>query len=112
MREKKEINVSIGERIKYSRETAGITQEKLANLINVTVQYISALERGLTGISVPTLIRLCMTLHISSDFILLDRKIPLAMSQEFRRLECLNDEQKELVTRGINVMMDAMTMSK
>ena len=112
MREKKELNIKIGERIKYSRETAGITQERLARLINVSVQYISALERGLAGTSVPTLINICMVLHVSSDYILLDRELPIVMSPEYRRLEYLNDEQKALVNRGINVIMDAMALNK
>lgn len=108
--ERKELYIKIGERIKYSRKTAGITQERLAELTNVTVQYISALERGLAGTSVITLINICMVLHVSSDFILMNRELPMVMSPEYRRLEYLDNEQKEIVTRGINVMMDAMAL--
>ena len=35
MREKKEINVEIGERVKLSREQAKLTQEQLAERIEV-----------------------------------------------------------------------------
>lgn len=70
MREKKAINIEIGEQVKAAREQAGITQEQLAERIDVSTQYVSDLERGVVGISVPTLKNLCVALGISSDRIL------------------------------------------
>lgn len=70
MREKKAINIEIGERVKAAREQAGVTQEQLAERIDVSAQYVSDLERGVVGISVPTLKNLCVALGISSDRIL------------------------------------------
>ena len=72
MRVKKEVNIQIGEQIKAAREEAGQTQEQLAEAIEVSPQYISDLERGVVGISVSTLKRLCVCLAISSDRILFD----------------------------------------
>jgi len=70
MREKKEINIQIGERIRHARERARYTQEQLAEAIEVSPQYVSDLERGVVGIALPTLKRLCTALHVSSDSIL------------------------------------------
>lgn len=70
MREKKEINIQIGERVKAARESARLTQEQMAEQIDVSTQYVSDLERGVVGISIATLKRLCLTLGISSDTIL------------------------------------------
>ena len=70
MRVKKQINIEIGEQIKAAREQAGLTQEQLAERIDVSVQFVSDLERGVVGISLTTLKKLCMTLGISSDQIL------------------------------------------
>lgn len=69
--EKKEENIQIGMRIKQVREAAGLTQEHLAELLDVTTQYISGVERGAVGLSVPILTNLCSVLLVSSDFILL-----------------------------------------
>lgn len=44
MPQKKEINMQIGERIKEARLSAGATQERLAEKINVSVQYVSDLR--------------------------------------------------------------------
>lgn len=52
--EKKEINVEIGRRIKLAREKIGYTQEKFAEKIDRSVQYVSDLERGKVGASIQT----------------------------------------------------------
>ena len=67
---KKQENIQIGIRVKQAREKAGLTQERLAELLDVTAQYLSGVERGAVGLSVPILSRLCSVLLISSDFIL------------------------------------------
>lgn len=58
---------------KKSRELAGLTQEKLAETIDVSVQYVSDLERGKVGASTATLIRISQALHVSCDYLLLGR---------------------------------------
>lgn len=70
MRVKKEINVQIGERIKQAREASLLTQEQLAERIDVSPQFVSDLERGVVGISIATLKRICIVLHVSSDQLL------------------------------------------
>lgn len=70
MRQKKEINIQIGEQVHLAREQAKLTQEQLAERIEVSPQYISDLERGVVGVSLPTLKRLCLSLGVSSDTIL------------------------------------------
>ena len=70
MRDKKQINIEIGERIKKSREQIKMTQEKLAEKVNVSPQYISDLERGVVGVSIPTLKCICIVLGVTSDSLL------------------------------------------
>ena len=70
MADKKEENIQIGARVKQAREAAGLTQERLAELIDVTAQLLSGVERGAVGLSVPVLLRLCSVLLVSSDYIL------------------------------------------
>lgn len=71
MAEKKPENIQIGLRVKQAREAAGLTQERLSELMDVTAQYLSGVERGAVGLSVPVLIRLCSVLLVPSDFILM-----------------------------------------
>lgn len=70
MRKKKEVNIQIGNQIKKARESNGLTQEEFAELIDRTPQFISDLERGVSGISIETLKIICEKLCVSSDSIL------------------------------------------
>ncbi|WP_332849927.1 helix-turn-helix transcriptional regulator, partial [Clostridioides difficile] len=47
---------AIGQRIKIARIKKGITQESVANIINMTPSHMSNVETGKTKVSLPTLI--------------------------------------------------------
>ena len=70
MRDKKQINIEIGEQIRTAREHTKMTQEQLAEAIDVSVQFVSDLERGVVGVSLSTLRKLCTALGVSSDQLL------------------------------------------
>lgn len=57
-------------RIRKAREDAGYTREKFAELLNVSVSYLAEVERGRTGVSVKTLIKICKVLGLSADYII------------------------------------------
>lgn len=71
MREKKEINVQVGHQIRKAREAAGLTQERFAELIGISPQNVSCVERGLAGVSLTVLRRMCEILRVSSDLLLM-----------------------------------------
>ncbi|MGN0552061.1 MAG: helix-turn-helix domain-containing protein [Oscillospiraceae bacterium] len=60
----------IGSRIKTERKCRSLSQEKLAEMINVSPHYIYEIERGLKAMSLETLINLSAALKISTDYIL------------------------------------------
>lgn len=108
MRQKKEINIQIGEQVRLAREQAKLTQETLAEKIEVSPQYISDLERGVVGIALPTLKRLCISLGVSSDQILFgtksqDRGIILS-----NVCNTLSEEQFALMLEMINCFIKAV----
>lgn len=92
MQEKKEINVQIGEQIRIAREQAKLTQEQLAERIEVSPQYISDLERGVVGISLPTLRRACVALGVSSDQVLFGVASASRITAIEKRCSDLSDE--------------------
>ena len=102
MREKKQINIEVGEQIRAVREQARLTQEQLAEAIDVSVQFVSDLERGVVGISLSTLRRLCTVLGVSSDRILFG-KLTTDQSAAFA-LKCrdLSPEQLRLLMEIID----------
>lgn len=110
MREKKELNVLIGEQVRVAREQAKMTQEVLAEKIEVSPQYISDLERGVVGIALPTLKRLCSTLGVTSDRILFgarpqDRAVILANT-----CHALTDGQFAILLEIVNCYVKAVNI--
>ena len=62
--------VAIGKRIQSRRKQQGFTQEQLADMMDVSIQMISNLERGNKAIRIDNLIKLSQILSISTDYIL------------------------------------------
>lgn len=112
MREKKEINIQIGERVRFARERAKLTQEQLAEHIEVSPQYVSDLERGVVGVSLATLKRLCMSLHITSDQILFAARPENDISALTEKLMRLPPEQLEILSDIVDRFLDAINLEK
>ncbi len=70
MREKKEINIHIGNQIRIARERAGLTQEEFGEMVGLGTKNVSDIERGVAGITVSTLKRICEKLSLSADLII------------------------------------------
>ena len=111
MREKKGLNVKIGNRIRTAREAAGLTQDKFAELVSLATKNVSDIERGVVGISVGTLIRICETLSISSDSILFEERIGNDSYSISERLSNLPPEQFEIALDIINKLFEAFATS-
>lgn len=60
----------MGARISSKRKNMGITQEKLAEKMDVSIQMISNLELGKKAIRPENLVKLCSILNVSTDYIL------------------------------------------
>ena len=63
----------IGLKIAYYRKLRGLTQEELAEKVNITREHLGRLERGKYGCSIDLLIELSYTLNASTDYLLLGR---------------------------------------
>lgn len=66
----------IGTRIKSARHEAKMTQEQLAELIDVSPHYIYEIERGSKAMSIQTLEKLSIALRQSIDFLFWGDSIP------------------------------------
>ena len=62
--------ILIGKRIQTRRKQKGYTQEQLSEMMNVSIQMISNLERGNKAIRIDNLIKLSRILDVSCDYIL------------------------------------------
>ncbi len=60
----------IGERLKKARTDKGLTQEKLAEKLDVSIAFLSRIERGSSHISLKRLSQICDILGITEGSIL------------------------------------------
>lgn len=60
----------LGSKIKNNRRLLKLTQEQLAELIDVSPHYIYEIEKGLKTPSLPMLIAISENLHVSIDYLL------------------------------------------
>ncbi len=111
-REKKEINVRIGSQIKQARESAGLTQERFAELVALAPKNVSDIERGVVGISIGSLVRVCETLSISSDEILFGGTVENDTNVISERLSRLSPEQFRIAVDVINKLFEAFALSE
>lgn len=100
----------IGSNIRKARQRSNLTQEQLAELVDVTPQYLSDLERGMVGTSISTLMKLSVKLNVTTDFILFgsgsDRDSDTIVLIE--KLRYMPKHKAELIEKGLNILIDAL----
>ncbi len=106
---------SIGPRIKAARERKGITQECLAEIVNLSPMHVSVIERGVKPPRLETLIKIANALDVSADELLQDvvdsstHSLSGSLSQLVDGLP-KNEQQKILYC--VKVYMDAYYNTK
>lgn len=87
----------IGKRIQLCRKQQGLTQEQLAEQMNVSIQMVSNLERGNKAIRIDNLIRLSQILRISTDYILTGVKSTEDISALATQISRLSDRDRNML---------------
>ena len=68
--------VAIGARIKAARERVHLTQEQLAEIIDICPTHMSVIERGVKTPKLDTFVRIANALGVSTDALLQDVVVP------------------------------------
>ncbi|MFQ4427291.1 helix-turn-helix domain-containing protein [Clostridioides difficile] len=99
---------AIGQRIKIARIKKRLTQDTLSELVNITPQHMSNIERGGSSVSLPTLISIANILHVSIDELLCDVVLDSKVIFEKELSEVLKDCNEY----EIRVLVDIVKASK
>lgn len=97
----------IGSRIKSERKAAGKTQEWLAEKLDVSVGYISQVERGITKISLETLAEICFVLECDISYLVSGSAKSQSgyLQNEFsEKFSALSERDKFLILELMNSM--------
>lgn len=87
----------IGARIKSKRKAIAMTQETLAEKMDVSIQMISNLEQGKKAIRPENIIKLCNALNVSSDYILRGQISDYELGELEQSFSALSQEDQNLI---------------
>ena len=107
MKGQKPINVRIGQNIQKERIRAGLTQEKLSEMIDVASTSLSSMERGVMGVSLTTLEKICTALSVPADALLFDRTQENDTTYLAERLGRLTPEQFRIANEVFTSLLEA-----
>lgn len=97
----------IGSRIKICRKGKKITQERLAELVDVSPHYIYEIERGNKTMSLNILIRIARALSVSTDYILFGQQINLSAPSDRLTLilDSLSPKERENIANILSAII-------
>ena len=87
----------IGARISKRRKLMGLTQEQLAEEMDVSIQMISNLERGIKAIKIDNLVKLSRILNVTTDYILTGYQSLEDMDTVAKKIAQLPNEYRGLI---------------
>ena len=100
----------IGERLKQARINKKLTQEKLAEQLDVSVAFLSRIERGSSLINLKRLSQICSILNISEGEILngVSKDSQSYLNKDFSNLikDC-SPEKTSLIYKIAKVIVDS-----
>ena len=98
----------IGRRIQDIRKQKGLTQEQLAERVNISPHYLSALERGVYNIKLDLLVDILNVLNCSADEVfqdVVDSSSKIKASQLSEKLKGLPLQEQRKILEVIEIMI-------
>ena len=99
MKEKKALTRAIGQNVKQLRESAGLTQERFAELVGLGEKHVSAIECGAVGLSLATLQKICVLLSVSADRVLFGEPTDFSQGSRSAATQLLTERLSRLSDR-------------
>ncbi len=99
---------SVGVNIKKYRLEKNLSQEQLAEMTDLSPNYISMIERADKTPSLTTLINIANALNVTTDMILYDvlnERYQIKSSLVFDKVSKLSEEEQNRIYNVINVLL-------
>ena len=101
--------IAIGSKIKEARERAHLTQEELAEIIDISPTHMSVIERGVKTPKLDTFVKIVKALNLSADALLLDGMDQVndsIVAELSVRLGRLTDETQNRILNAIRALTE------
>ena len=102
---------AIGNRIRKKRKERKLSQEQLAEQIDISPTHMSHIETGATKLSLSVLVEIAKTLEVSCDSLLFDENTASAAEIEKLFSEC-DEKQVNVITAIVKTAKEALEIYK
>lgn len=102
---------TLGKKIREERRKRDLTQEKLAEDVNVTYPYIGQIERGERGISLETLVNISNRLGVTVDYLLydsLDNEDEYLRQLWVRLVKNCTEKEQEMIINVVKAIVEGL----
>ena len=101
--------IAIGTRIKAARERVHLTQEQLAEIVDISPTHMSVIERGVKTPKLDTFVRIANALGVSTDALLQDVVVPVndsIMAELSARIGRMPQKDQERILNAIRALTE------
>lgn len=98
----------LGTKIRAKRHEYGYTQEKLAELCDISTGFLGHIENGTRVLSLETLYSIACVLHVSIDYLLLDSAVDPDnfMEQIISAVQIKNPQKYNQFRKTVKILAD------
>jgi len=94
---------TLGNNIKEIRKKTNYTQDEFSEKLGITPQFLSSVERGISGISLTTAIKICQIANCS-PLALFKNIIKISSLED--KYELLSDKDKQVIEKLIDYLLE------
>ena len=97
----------LGERLQKRRSQIGLSQEALAEKMDVSIQTISDMENGKTKVKTENLFKACKILNLSVDYVLTGKAFGTNPDMELiKKIDKLSDRDRGAVEALVDYLIN------
>lgn len=109
MAEPTSYRTEFGKRLRSARKNRDLTQEQLAEKLDISQKHYSEIERGLAGVSVNILIQISKTLNVSIDYLLLGNETITDSQPELSLILDLYEKSSPYIKRQMLMILQIIS---
>lgn len=103
---------AVGMRIKEARDAANLTQEQLAEKVNLSSSHMSVIERGVKAPRLETLVEIANALGVTADSLLvdvLDCSMAISTSELSEQIKMLSPKVQVKILKVLRTLIECET---
>lgn len=104
--------VETGARIMSLRKNQGLSREKLAEMANISVQFLADIEKGRKNMTVTTLRKIAAALVVTTDYIVngFDGSTNHSENELITLCKALSPQQQESASKLIRIFIEELNL--